>query len=223
MASVFYTLLSGGRRYEGSWQDSKHHGFGVLYFAEDNARVRRFYRGEWRDGKRHGFGIMEWQTGARYEGQWEEGKREGKGKQLFANGDVHVGYWQSAKRHGPGCRLFKNGDKLMGTWKNDKRHGLCEYHYAHGRVKEMLYVNGILQENEPLPQQVPSLKILCIETIGKNKSSPAQQKKSCPTISRMLYVLIGRTTPPATSPVSSKICFLLRYYCTNITDFIFKK
>jgi len=161
--------LSGGRRYEGSWQDSKHHGFGVLYFAEDDARVRRFYRGEWRDGKRHGFGIMEWQTGARYEGQWEEGKREGKGKQLFANGDTHVGYWQSAKRHGPGCRLFKNGDKLMGTWKNDKRHGLCEYHYAHGRVKEMLYINGVLQENEPLPQQVPSLKILCIETIGKNK------------------------------------------------------
>ena len=36
-------------------------------------------------------------------------------------------------------------------------------------MKEILFVNGVAQEDEPLPQQVPSLKILCIETIGKNK------------------------------------------------------
>jgi len=161
--------VRGGRRYEGAWKAGKHDGFGVLYFATEDSRLRCSYRGEWANGKREGYGTMIWRTGARYDGAWHDGKREGQGKQLFANGDTHVGWWQQAKRHGPGCRVLANGDQLVGVWKDDARHGLFEYRHAHGRVEEVLYINGVLQTKEPLPQQVPSLKVLCIEAIGKSK------------------------------------------------------
>lgn len=146
-------------RYVGEVSNGKPHGYGIVYFKEDDANGCVSYEGNWKNGAREGHGIMIWKDGDKYDGNYENGVRSGQGTYYFANGNRYEGNWVKNKRNGQGILYYADGnryegnwnnskisghgtfywvdgDKYVGNYENDLRNGLGTYYFANGNIYE---------------------------------------------------------------------------------------
>lgn len=139
-----------GRRYEGDFSNSRHHGPGILSYPDGTK-----YIGDWENGQRqgkgrlllangdvffggfkgnqfHGHGIMTYADGTVYEGVWSQGQATGNGLLTQTNGLRYQGEFVNGERHGQGTMLYPDGSRYEGEWQQDERQGLGTYYYANG-------------------------------------------------------------------------------------------
>jgi hypothetical protein len=69
---------SDGSFYEGDFQDSMFHGFGVYYFAESE----KTYEGQFIENQFEGKGKLTFNDGRQYNGDFKAGKKEGQGTMI---------------------------------------------------------------------------------------------------------------------------------------------
>jgi len=125
-----------GYRYEGSWDEDKMSGFGVLFIADDI----KWYEGEWKNNTFNGRGIIynltpeeidgETQFSkdlnqvgngwAKYEGMFENGAKQGFGTLFLSNGDTFTGNFNSDNVDGKGSYVRVNRKSIVaGIWANN--------------------------------------------------------------------------------------------------------
>ena len=109
----------GNRNYEpltwsGSCTDGKASGSGRLVFL----RGEGVYDGTMQDGKMHGQGVLEWANGFRYEGELRDGKQHGHGTLTQVNGARYVGAWRNGRPNGEGTYTQVNGTIFEGAWRD---------------------------------------------------------------------------------------------------------
>jgi hypothetical protein len=124
-----------GYFYDGSWEDDKISGYGVLWLDQDV----RWYEGEWSDNNFDGNGVLYnaepsslnqrfdgtdflklgkgWQ---KYQGVFRKGKKNGFGKLYLLNGDVFVGHFVNDTIHGRGSYTKFNQKPAVGMWDCNK-------------------------------------------------------------------------------------------------------
>ena len=89
------------------------------------SRPGEHYEGSYNDGRRHGRGVLTFSNGDRYEGGFVDGDMRGKGVMYLANGDIYVGSGDFSPSGLQGCGLFigANGDRYMGQFRDSHFHG----------------------------------------------------------------------------------------------------
>jgi hypothetical protein len=78
--------------YLGETEESKPHGYGVLY------RKKSIYEGIFHHGHKKK-GVEKYADGI-YRGDYRNGKREGVGRFEWNNGEVYEGFWKNGMKHG---------------------------------------------------------------------------------------------------------------------------
>ena len=130
----------GGGRYEGDFVDGKYEGYGVYYWANGER-----YEGNWKNDKQNGQGVLwyaednnrlKW-AGVYEDGNWSEGVL------YYKDGSFTKGTWNNGKMNGPteynGLRVpsegyRKVGERVDGEWK-----GWVKKYDANGRLLESKY------------------------------------------------------------------------------------
>lgn len=79
------------------------------------------FQGSYRESKKHGYGILRLSTGDLYEGEFLKGLRHGTGvmKYYTYGGNeciVYDGDWEKDLRHGYGHFISSNGSEFSGQW-----------------------------------------------------------------------------------------------------------
>ncbi|MBO9638497.1 MAG: M48 family metalloprotease [Siphonobacter aquaeclarae] len=114
-----------------------------------NRKTLERYEGEWQESRPHGFGIQFYANGKKkYEGEFANGKFDGNGTLWLSNGNIYTGDFKTGTVHGKGVLLYANGDRYMGEFRNGQRHGQGKYVYAGGRQEVVYYVNDARRKAE---------------------------------------------------------------------------
>ena len=85
--------------------------------------------------------------GEQYHGDIKEGKRNGKGIDKYKNGDRYEGLFKDGKKNGEGTFIYANGGKFKGEFKDDEKHGKGEYKTPSGQLRNEIWENGQLKNN----------------------------------------------------------------------------
>lgn len=109
-------LLQRGRIYQGSFLNSKKHGFGRLITP-----LGRIYEGYWKKGKKHGFGVFTSEH-EEYCGDWVLGLYHGLGVLTKSDG-TYDGQFIYGICEGKGILYFPDGKLFQGNFKNGVPHG----------------------------------------------------------------------------------------------------
>ena len=126
-----------GEVYEGSFDNGKLHGEGMLNFQD------KCYKGTFFYGIKNGKGI-ETSTEEDYEGDFKNDKKDGKGILIFKQSfNTYSGDFKDGKLTGNGEFAWKSGDKYVGTITNGVFEGKGKYYWKDGNYYEGNYENGI--------------------------------------------------------------------------------
>ena len=130
-------LIIGKNRYIGEHKNGQPHGYGTMYYAENDKEGRKSYQGNWINGSKNGKGTFYWTNGNKYEGDWSYDKMKGKGTMDFAENDPegrkrYYGDWVDSKMSGKGTLIWTNGDKFEGYCTNGIPNGIGTYYYSNG-------------------------------------------------------------------------------------------
>src|SRR3990167_354977 len=83
--------------YAGEWKENKCHGWGTLYYYQQNRRIalltNRFV-GTFSMGARNGIGTFFYADGSKYEGEWVENQKHGYAIHTLEDGSVNEGYYE---------------------------------------------------------------------------------------------------------------------------------
>lgn len=117
---------SSGNTYEGSWQNDRKNGFGVMIWRD----LDEIYTGRWLDDKPHGYGEHIWGDSAAkivkkqccnmYRGYFDGGQRHGKGVFFYMNGSSYTGSWREDLKHGPGVFVHADGRITSGDYESNR-------------------------------------------------------------------------------------------------------
>jgi hypothetical protein len=154
-----------GSRYEGGWYRGKMQGRGVQVFSKGDR-----YEGEYKDGHRHGHGKQTFANGNRYEGEFFQGKIQGQGTYTCTDGRIYAGSFLDNKKHGRGkysggqgtyegeyvsgkkqgrgIFTWNDGSSYDGEWSDDLMHGKGVKTSSDGRISNVSYNMGKLQESQ---------------------------------------------------------------------------
>ena len=118
MSGIGSFFMEDGRRYLGMWKNNKMHGYGYIYWPNENV-----YKGEFKEDKKEGFGICKIKKKI-FMGMWKDNKLDGivliiedgkLKKQLWSNGkaaknlsnDTFVFFEKFAKKYIKNSKLKK--------------------------------------------------------------------------------------------------------------------
>ena len=113
--------------YKGEFDQNKISGKGMLTYPDG-----RIVEGSFLNSKVHGFGVEKSMNGDEYEGNYDNGFKKGKGTYRYNNGDVYVGKWNNDLPNGEGLFTMANGNVYTGTFKDGMCHGKGEFKYYNG-------------------------------------------------------------------------------------------
>jgi len=112
-----------GYRFEGTWDEDKMSGFGILWVNDDV----KWYEGEWEDNTFHGRGIIYNVTPE----DLEPGKEYSKDMTQIGNGWIkYEGRFENGAKHGFGTLFLSNGDSFTGNFALDNVEGRGSYSQA---------------------------------------------------------------------------------------------
>ena len=137
------------KRYEGSFQYGKHHGYGKEYYydkkilkyegefrnglydkegKEYDENGQLIYEGGFKNGKSHGKGKLYRNDKVVYEGDFEDNKLQGKGTEYNENGEIiYSGEFYNNKYEGYGKKSLY--DLYEGYWTNNRHDKLKQSFY----------------------------------------------------------------------------------------------
>jgi hypothetical protein len=154
-------------KYDGHWKYNTKHGFGTMYYINDNKSIKVMYRGYWKNDKREGKnGTMKYKDGTVYDGQWNNDQRHGVGFMYYDYTDklgksgklTYSGNWKNNKIHGEGTMEYDDGSVFSGHWVNGTFiNGKIKYkngdvydghwkHHTYNGIGTMTYKNGDVYE-----------------------------------------------------------------------------
>lgn len=147
--------FSNGDIYKGKFEDGRIHGRGMFQFPNDDSCSGNFvdgaldgegefnfasgdkYKGHFKQGVMHGPGVMSWlQDNTTFKGQFKDGKVNGSGKLI---------------QRRPRKESRDNATKLYsldGCFEEGKPNGEMSFENAHQTAKQVLYKDGVLQNQE---------------------------------------------------------------------------
>ena len=125
-----------GYRYEGTWDEDKMSGFGILWVNDDI----KWYEGEWKDNTFHGRGII-------YNITPEELDQEvnySDNLNQIGNGWIkYEGRFNNGTKHGFGTLFLTNGDTFTGTFNLDHIDGRGSY----AKPEKKMIIAGTWEKN----------------------------------------------------------------------------
>jgi hypothetical protein len=111
-------MRADGSVYDGEYKNGlTPHGQGKYSWPKGTLYSR--YEGSWQEGKPSGFGVMIFSDSSIYEGAFKEGKPHGKGKKTDSNG-VYDGEWVAGEMHGFGRKTHNCGAYFEGQMVHGK-------------------------------------------------------------------------------------------------------
>ena len=132
-------VYKNGTRYEGSFKNDRHNGYGKLIQLDGE-----IFKGEWKNGKINGNGIRLHSNGDKYIGSYVNNIRNGQGHYIFINGDSYNGNWVNGKANGIGTFKFRNGNIYEGEFKDNIILGKGILTMQNGDVYIGLFTNGFI-------------------------------------------------------------------------------
>ena len=139
---VLVYIYADGGRLEGSWENGKMVGPGVIYFPNGDVIEADFTDGTSQTGK----GKFTYANGCVYEGDLVDGVPEGEGKKVWPNGATYTGQWHKGAMSGQGEYVFENGARYKGSWANGRYNGEGTYTTSTGKVTHAIYKNGKVEK-----------------------------------------------------------------------------
>ena len=80
----------------GSWSSDRINGYGAFTKTDGSE-----YKGEWLDEMKHGFGLEYFaEDNATYEGHYEYNEKSGLGKYSWADDKIYIGEWRGDQMSG---------------------------------------------------------------------------------------------------------------------------
>lgn len=124
--------------YHGDLDKNKPHGYGYMYFFNDER-----YVGEFKYGSRNGKGAFFYKNGDIYRGDFINDLPNGRGAIKYTDGRIYYGNFNQGLKHGKGT-LFLKDSIAVGTWKNDSFDGLFTIYTKNGECQNSIWKNGNL-------------------------------------------------------------------------------
>ncbi|CAF3322959.1 unnamed protein product [Rotaria socialis] len=166
-----YIWKSTGDFYEGDFANDMRTGFGTLTVKTVDGKFQRKYAGGWKNNMKHGYGNLFFSDNEYYEGEFYADKRNGWGRMFYADGSTYEGQWLDDKRHGTGMLRLANDNRYEGEWRDNKKHGHGKFFYVtRGQLMEGLWVDDICKAGQikdfgrdqailPTPYPIPDLSL----------------------------------------------------------------
>ena len=104
------------------------------------------YEGSFYESKPHGFGKLKNFFGAEYEGYFEHGVKKGFGTELLTGGDVYSGNFEDGHPGGVGKLFEKNGNQFIGTFRRVEGNLECDGMMTSG--KDGSELRGLFRNGE---------------------------------------------------------------------------
>lgn len=137
-------VFPNGCVYEGSWENDKASGMGILKLLNGE-----MYEGEFKNNMSHGFGVFTDSKGGKYEGEWEEDLQHGYGVETWANGTKFQGHYKRGMKDGLGLIEFDDKCIYDGDFSENHISGYGKFIWTDGRVYEGQWdknsMNGLIR------------------------------------------------------------------------------
>ena len=134
---ILYT--HNGDYYNGELSEGKKNGQGNIIYANGTK-----YEGSFKNDFHDGFGKLIQLNGETYEGEWKKGKINGKGMRIHANGNKYIGNYVNNVRNGEGHLIFVNGESYKGNFLNGKANGIGVFKFKNGNVYEGEFKDNLI-------------------------------------------------------------------------------
>ena len=132
-------IYKNGTKYEGSFKNDFHDGYGKLIQLDGE-----IFEGEWKKGKINGKGMRIHSNGSKYIGSYINNIRNGQGHLILINGESYNGNFINGKANGLGTFKFKNGNIYYGEFKDNLIMGKGTLTLKNGDKYIGIFNNGYL-------------------------------------------------------------------------------
>ena len=134
---ILYT--HNGDYYNGEFSEGEKNGNGSITYANGTK-----YEGSFKNDFHDGFGKLMQLNGETYEGEWKKGKINGNGMRIHANGNKYIGNYVNNVRSGSGHLIFVNGESYKGNFSNGKANGNGVFKFKNGNVYEGEFKDNLI-------------------------------------------------------------------------------
>ena len=132
-------LTQNGDYYNGEFSEGKKNGEGSIIYANGTK-----YEGSFKNDYHDGFGKLIQLNGETYEGEWKKGKINGNGTRVHANGNKYIGNYVNNIRNGNGHLIFVNGESYKGNFLNGKANGNGVFKFKNGNIYEGEFKDNLI-------------------------------------------------------------------------------
>jgi len=160
-----------GDSYVGQMKNKLRQGQGAYYYADG-----RIYNGTWENDKQSGEGVMNYPNGNSYRGNWLNGQRHGKGTYYFFSEHQYTGEWAEDKQHGLGVFTWPDGSSYKGGFAHGKFNDKAVITSAKGVKQNRRFDHGVDVTGSSIEAVVKQRKLM--EKLYEAKRMSINQRRA---------------------------------------------